>query len=454
MSTQLKKVLIVDDEETIQITLKDAFINQGYEVSVAVDFDEGCHHIEKTNFDLVILDLKLPKGNGIELLKMIKETSPHTITMIITAFGTIENTVCAMKLGAYDYLTKPFLMEDLLMKVERAFEFRTLSQENILLKKELGERFNLGSIIGKSKQMQEVYRLIETVAPTDTTVLVWGESGTGKELVAEAIHHISSRKEKPLVKVSCAALPQSIMESELFGHERGAFTGAVSRRLGRFELADGGSLFLDDVDDMNFEAQVKLLRVLQEGEFERVGGTETLKVNVRLIAASKNNLLELVKKGSFREDLYYRLNIVPIFIPPLREKMEDVPLLVNHFIKKYCEKMSIKEKKVSSEAMLKLMKYQWPGNIRELENVIERGIVLSQGDELIIFSPLHLEDKKENAGTGIQDVVKEAEKEHIKRVLEMTGGRKGESAKILGISRKTLWEKMKLYGLREERWVE
>ena len=442
-----KKVLIVDDEEIIQITLRDAFLKEGYEVNIAGDAKKAENCIDKTFFDLIMLDLRLPKGNGIDLLKKIKEVSPQTVVIVITAFGTIESAVQATKLGAYDYITKPFLIEDLLIKIQRAFEFQSLSQENILLKEELEERFNLGKIIGKNKQMQEIYHLIETVAPTDSTVLIWGESGTGKELVAEAIHHLSLRKEKPMVKVSCAALPQSIMESELFGHEKGAFTGAVSRRLGRFELADGGSLFLDDVDDMNFDVQVKLLRILQEGEFERVGGTETLKVNVRLIAASKDNLFELVQKGFFREDLYYRLNIVSIALPPLRERTEDIPLLTGYFIKKYCEKVNVKEKGISRQGMMKLIKYHWPGNVRELENVVEKGIILSPGDEFVVPS---LEQSKQEKPVPVlmNDIVKEAEKEHLKKTLEITDGRKGEAAKILGISRKTLWEKMKLHNLK------
>lgn len=449
-----KKILIAEDEEIMQITLKDALEKEGYQVIIASDGREGLEEFRKSNFDLVIADLKMPKLDGIQLLSEIKKLSRDTVVMMITAYGTIETAVEAMKLGASDYITKPFLIDELIMKLEKVLRLQSPENESVMLSQQLKEQYKLGNIIGKSKSMQEVYKIINTVAEQDTTVIIYGESGTGKELVAHAIHQYSRRKDKPLIEVSCAALPETLLESELFGYEKGAFTNATRRKKGRFELADKSTLFLDDVDDMKPDVQVKLLRVLQEKKFERVGGIDTISVDVRLIASSKKNLEEAVKNKSFREDLYYRLNVVPIHMPPLRERREDIPLLVEYFIKKYSDKSIKKVCRCTCEALVLMMEYDWPGNVRELENTIERAIALIEGDEILPKDlPEKIRTQKVTLPTeaggqrAIDDILKEAEREHIAKILTITKGRKKEAAKILGISRKTLWEKMKAYDL-------
>jgi DNA-binding NtrC family response regulator len=442
-----KKILIVDDEELIRITLNNSLKKEGYEVLLASDGEEGFNKFKEEKPPVVLCDLKLPKIDGITLLKKIKEINKETIVIMITAYGTIESAVCAMKLGAYDYITKPFLMEDIIMLIKRAFEIYYLREENKLLREKLKGIGRLEGIIGKSEKMQEVYQIIKTVAKTDATCIIYGETGTGKELVAEAIHNLSLRKDKPLVKVSCAILSESLLEAELFGYEKGAFTGAYTRKLGRFELANKGTIFLDDVDDIKPDLQVKLLRVLQEREFERIGGQETISVDVRVICASKIDLKEMVKEKKFREDLYYRLNVIPIYLPPLRERKEDIPLLLEHFIDKYAKDKKIK---FSEDAIEVLMSYHWPGNIRELENVIERIIVLQEKEIVSKEDVSFIKEEliKEREGKSIDEVLREKEKEYIIKVLEKTGGKKKEAAEILGITYKTLWQKMKEYGIK------
>lgn len=448
------RILVVDDEKIKLITLLDALSKEGYEAEGAEDGMAALKKLEESRFDIVVADLKLPKMDGMELLKHVKEKYQDTEVIIMTAYGTIESAVSAMKIGAHDYLTKPFPTEELLLKVQRLIKYQALAKENILLHNQLDERYGIDNIIGKNKRMQEIYELIKTIAPGESNVVIYGESGTGKELVTHAIHHNSLRKNGPFIKVSCATLSESILESELFGHEKGAFTGALNRKPGRFELADGGTIFLDDVDDMSPLVQVKILRVLQEREFERVGGTETVKVNVRVVAASKKDLGESVKTGKFREDLYYRLNVIAIHLPPLRERKDDVPLLVYHFLKKYAVKSGKKIEEISPDALSRMLEYNWPGNIRELENAIERAVALSRGIILTVKDlPTLIAQGEpqmaitEKSPTTIEGIVKDAEKEHIIRILRETGGKKNETAKILGISRKTLWEKMKLYKL-------
>lgn len=443
-----KKILIVDDEELMRITLGDSLKKEGYEVAVACDGQEGWKKFREMYPALILADLKMPGIDGITLLEKIKEISPETMIIMMTGYGTIESAVQAMKLGAYDYITKPFLPEDMVLLVKRAVEVYDLRAENRLLRQKLKGRCKLESLIGANEKMQEVYQLIITVAKTNATVLIYGETGTGKELVAEAIHNLSPRKNKPLVKVSCAVLSETLLESELFGHERGAFTDAISRKIGRFEMADGGTLFLDDVDDIKPEVEVKLLRVLQERKFERVGGEETLQVDVRLIAAAKKDLLGLVQEGKFREDLYYRLSVIPVYVPPLRERKDDIPLLVRHFIEKY---KGESKKQISPQALQLLGWYDWPGNIRELENVIERVIALSDREEILpkdLPSFLKTEEKEDKTRT-IQEVVKESEKNHLLKVLVQTKGRKKDAAKILGITPKTLWQKLKEYKIEK-----
>ncbi|MFH1006131.1 MAG: sigma-54 dependent transcriptional regulator [Candidatus Latescibacterota bacterium] len=448
----MKKILLAEDEEIMRITLKDGLSNEGYQVIAASDGREALEKFRQDDFDLLITDLRMPKLDGIELLKEVKCLSPEIPVIIITAYGTIETAVQAVKLGAYDYLTKPLLIDELLMMMEKIFQFQNLQRENLLLRQTLEERYQLDNLIGKDKKMQEIYRRIQSVAEGNSTVLIYGETGTGKGMVSQAIHRNSPRKNKPFVEVSCAALPESLLESELFGYERGAFTGAVRRKEGRFEWADGGTLFLDEVDDMKPEVQVKLLRVLEYGEFERVGGTHTISVDVRVIAASKTNLEQAV---FFREDLYYRLHVVPVHIPPLRERKCDIPLLVNHFVKLYSDKAGKIVSGVSAEALTLMMEYNWPGNVRQLENSIEGAVALIRDGEIC---PEDLPAAVRGEGNAMQpldsqclkhvkDVVKEAEIEHIRKVLVATEGRKDKAANILGISRKTLWEKIRMYGL-------
>ncbi|NUO05609.1 MAG: sigma-54-dependent Fis family transcriptional regulator, partial [Candidatus Brocadia sinica] len=329
------KILIVDDEKLMRVSLEDKLVKEGYAVACLSNAIEGLKVLQSTNFDAVITDVRLPKIDGIEFLKEIKKLSPDTIVIIMTAYGSIENAVLAMKEGAYDYVTKPFSLEELLIKLRKALKHKDVVAENILLKQQVLSQYGYDNMIGKSDAMKHVFEIINTVSNRDTTILIQGESGTGKELTAGAIHYNSNRRNGPFIKLSCASLNKEILESELFGHEKGSFTGAIKTRRGRFELADGGTIFLDDVDDIPLEMQVKLLRVLQEREFERVGGEETIPVNVRVICATKKDLKKLVQEGRFREDLYYRLHVVTLHLPPLRERKEDIPLLVNYFMKKY-----------------------------------------------------------------------------------------------------------------------
>ncbi len=445
-----KKILVIDDDELMRLSLRDALTKEGCEVSVSSDGTEGWKRFREVHPALILTDLKMPKMDGLTLLKKIKTASPEAVVIMITGYGTVESAVQAMKLGAYDYINKPFLLEDMLLLVKRALEFYELKEENRFLRQKLKGVWRLENLIGNNERMQEIYQLIKTVAKTTATVLIYGESGTGKELVVDAIHTLSLRRGNPLVKVSCAALSENILESELFGHEKGAFTGAHSRKIGRFETANEGTIFLDDVDDMKPAIQVKLLRVLQERKFERVGSTKTIEVDVRLIAAAKTDLAEMVQKKTFREDLYYRLNVIPIFMPPLRERKDDIPLLMEHFIDKYKEK-SREKIQVSPQALQLLTWHDWPGNIRELENVIERVVTLSQRNEILpadLPSSLRAEKGKEKT-KPIQEVVEESEKDHILKVLTQTKGRKKEAARILAITPKNLWEKIKKYKIEE-----
>ena len=435
----------MEDEEIMSITLQDALEREGYRVWIAEDGVSGWKRFQELLPPVVVADLKMPGMDGISLLEKIKNLAPETMVIMMTAYGTIPSAVKAMKLGAYDYITKPFLLEDMIQLVKNAHEVYELREESRKLENKLKPKDSLVGLVGKSDKMQEVYRLILVVAKKDSTVLIYGETGTGKELAAEAIHTLSPRKNKPLVKLSCAALPETLLESELFGHEKGAFTGAISQKIGRFEMADKGSLFLDDVDDMRPEAQVKLLRVLQEKKFERLGGRQTISVDVRVIAASKKNLLDLVRENKFREDLYYRLHVVTIHMPPLRERKEDIPLLVNHFLRKLNS-----DKEFSPQALQYLLWYDWPGNVRELEHVVERAVVLS--DRKVILPkdlPPHIKEREERKEIPtMKEIIREAEKNHILRVLASTGGKKKEAAKILGITPKTLWQKLKEYGIQ------
>jgi len=451
------RVLIVEDEKIKRITMTDALLREGYDVVAVENPIEALNVFKTKEFDVVITDIRLPHMSGLDFLREIKSLKPDTTVIVMTAYATVDSAIRAMKLGAYDYLTKPFSSEELILILERLKDFRRLLEENIKLKQEITERYSFGNIVGKSKKMREVYELIETVALRDATVLIIGESGTGKELIANAIHYNSPRKDKPLIKCSCAALVETLLESELFGHERGAFTGAVKERKGRFELSNGGSIFLDDIDDIPLSTQSKLLRVLQEKEIERVGGTRTIKIDIRIICATKIDLLKLVKQGKFREDLYYRLNIVPINLPPLRERKEDVTLLIDSLINKYCAKGE--KKAFSPEAMKVLIDYDWPGNVRELENVIERVVALTRDEEIkladlpdfLIVTPdnacnLHLIDVMEDAAS-FEDMISDMEKRLLVLALEKAGGNKSEAARILKMKRETLRDKVEKYGI-------
>ena len=378
----METILIVDDEKNYLLVLEALLADAGYEVITCDNASEALEITTSHDLDLVITDMRMPGLDGMDFLVQLRTLQPEIPIIMMTAYATVEKAVEAMKRGAFDYITKPFKNEELILTIRKALEMHRLKEENRLLSQELQERFKFGNIVGKSKVMRQVYEIIEKVAQTRASVLISGESGTGKELIARAIHFNSPRSDKPFVSVNCSALPETLLESELFGHERGAFTGAVTRRKGRFELAHNGTLFLDEVGDMSPALQVKLLRVLQEMRFERVGGTTTLQVDARLVTASNRDLKREVELGRFREDLYYRLKVVHISIPPLRERRDDIPLLVHHFLRKVAKANGLPVKNVSHEAVRYLYQYDWLGNVRELENVIERAVILCDGDEI------------------------------------------------------------------------
>jgi two-component system response regulator HydG len=376
------RILVVDDEESHRIMLRTVLKAEGYQVAEAADGTEAVRAVEQEPFDLILLDIRMTTMDGIEALTEIRRISPLVPVLIMTAYASVKTAVEALKAGAFEYLTKPLDIEELKILIEKALELYQLRAENIALKERLGDRFDFAKIIGRSPKMKEVFDTLSLVAPTDATVLILGESGTGKELVANSIHHNSPRASQPFIKVSCAALPETLLEGELFGHEKGAFTGAIARREGRFQLAHRGTIFLDEVGEMSMTTQTKLLRVLQEKEFEPLGSTRTVKVDVRVIAASNKDLEREVKEGRFREDLFYRLNVVPVSLPALRERKEDIPALAIHFFAVYRDKNKKETKDISRKAMDLLMRYDWPGNIRELENCVERAVILARGKSL------------------------------------------------------------------------
>ena len=398
------RILVVDDEMIVCESCKRILEEEGYEVETALSGKEAFEKMKANPFDIVITDLKMPGIDGMEVLRTFRKEYPDSIIIMITGFSTVETAVEAMKLGAFDYIPKPFTPDEVTIVVKKAIEKKSLMLENIYLRQELQEKYGFHNIVGKSKKMQEIYRVIAKVATTDSTVLIYGQSGTGKELIARAIHFNSPRREKQFVPVDCAVLSENLLESELFGHVRGSFTGAVTTKPGLFEVADGGTVFLDEVGNISLSIQAKLLRVLQEREFTPVGGTKAKKVDIRLIAATNKDLEKMIKEETFREDLYYRLNIVPIYLPGLRERPEDIPLLAVHFLKKYAEEMGKAIKGFTPEAMEKLMRYPWPGNVRELENVIERTVVMID-DEMVRMEHLFLPGQQEKE--ILEKVVKE-----------------------------------------------
>lgn len=379
------KILIVDDQQGMRQLMQKVINSSGKECSTAKSGEEALELLEKKRFDLVVSDIKMPTMDGIELLRRIKERSADMPVILITAYASLDSTISAVREGASDYIVKPFTNDQLLISIEKALRMSSLEEDNRIMREQLHSDYGFENIIGVSRPMQEIFDVIERVSGSSASVLITGETGTGKEVVAKAIHYSGPRKDKPFIAVSCAALPETLLESELFGHEKGAFTDAIASKKGRFELANGGTLFLDEIGEVSPSMQIKLLRVLQEEEFERIGGTETIKVDVRIIAASNKDLVTGAKEGRFREDLYYRINVVPLSIPPLRERLEDVPLLIEHFLNKCKFCVENKQKKsISPEAIKALESYDWPGNVRELENTIERASVLSKSDIITI----------------------------------------------------------------------
>ena len=449
----METILIVDDEKNYLVVLEALLSPEGYEIMTSDKAQEALRLIQECDIDLVLTDMKMPGMTGMELLEEAKKIKPEVPVIMMTAYGTIEMAVEAMKKHAYDYITKPFQNEELKLTIHKALENYRLVKENRRLSEALSERFGYRNIVGKSKPMLKVYDLISKVAQSKASVLITGPSGTGKELIAKAIHYESPRKDRPFVSVNCGALAETLLESELFGHEKGAFTGAIAMKKGRFELADGGTLFLDEIGDMPPPLQVKLLRVLQEMEFERVGGTKTIKVDVRVLSASNRNLKDDVAAGVFREDLFYRLNVIHIEVPPLRERMEDIRLLVTHFIEKYGNSRKIE---LTPQAWEALYTHTWPGNVRELENVIERAVVLNS-EGLIDLKDLPVEFTKSKGDLDVdrfippdallQSTLEEIEEKLIRRALKRSGNVQSHAAERLGITKSLIQHKMKKYNI-------
>ena len=452
----METVLIIDDEKNYLVVLEALLGPEGYEILTASSAEDAIYLIQGSDLDLIITDMKMPGMSGMQLLEASKEIKPDLPVIMMTAYGTIEMAVEAMKKRAYDYITKPFQNEELKLTVKKALENYRLIKENRRLSQALSDRYRYGNIIGKSKPMQGIYEMISKVAQSKASVLITGPSGTGKELIAKAIHYDSPRKDRPFISVNCGALTETLLESELFGHEKGAFTGALSMKKGRFELADGGTLFLDEVTDMPPPLQVKLLRVLQEMEFERVGGTKTIKVDVRVLSASNRNIKEVVADGNFREDLFYRLNVINIEVPSLRERPEDIKLLVDHFIEKYRQDDGNERIELSPEAWKILYSYSWPGNVRELENVIERAVVL-KADRVISKEdlPAEITEKREEVeverfiplNAPLQKTLEHIEEKLIRRALDQCDNVQSHAAEMLGITKSLIQHKMKKYNI-------
>jgi two-component system, NtrC family, response regulator PilR len=471
----MPSVLVIDDDETVRDVIKMFLQAKGFEVTTTPDGQTGLDRFREEKFDAVLSDLVMPGVNGIEVLKGIVEQNTNTPVIMITAYGSVQTAVEAMKMGAFDYVTKPFVLDELHIILERAIGVSRLHRENLMLKMQLKKKYNFKGLIGDSPRMQKVYEMIEKIADTDSTVMITGESGTGKELVAKTIHFNSSRSQGPFVPLNCAAIPKDLLESELFGHEKGAFTGAMSTRIGRFELAHNGTLFLDEIGELDPSLQVKLLRVLQEREFERVGGVKTIKVDVRILAATNKDIEKATKEGKFREDLFYRLNVIPLQLPPLRKRIEDFPLLIEHFVHELSKRRKREPLKFSQEVMDCLMKYTWPGNVRELENLIERLTILSSGNVVAVSDlpekihqfttpdiensvhPPEVSEQREGYsalpayGLDLNTHINNIERNLILKALEKTGGVRSRAAGLLGLNRTTLIEKMKKMGIEMQR---
>lgn len=445
----MMNILIVEDEDILRITIGDELKEAGFRVSLSRSPLLALNLLEKEAFDAAVVDYKMPEMNGIDLLRNIKKSQPDCEVVIMTAFGTIQNAVEAMKLGAYDYITKPFSNEELILIMKKIAELQCLKRENIDLKRQLQDKHSFHRLVGKNKAMIQIYNLLSVVAKSDSTVLITGETGTGKEMVADAIHDTGARHNMPYIKVSCSIFAKDVLESELFGHQKGAFTGALYEKKGRFELANNGTIFLDDVDDIPLPLQVKLLRVLQHKEFERVGGTQTIRVNVRVIAASKQNLLGKIKAGEFREDLFYRLNVVPVELPPLRERKEDIPLFIDYFIQKYSPGKRIE---ISEEAMDYLIAYRWPGNVRELENLIERLVLIAPGHDIspALLPPEIISEERHQGADNLDrgslgEILRNTEIRLIKQALDLSAGNKAKAARLLRLKPSTLKSKIEKY---------
>lgn len=454
------KILVVDDEESIREFLEIMLKKEGYEVTLAEDGLKAKELVQKKSFDMIISDLQMPNMTGIELLKFIRQNYPEILFMMITAFGTTETAVEAMKMGAYDYLTKPFKIDEVRINIANALKSKNLEFENRTLKKELNKEFSFQNMIGNSPAMHHVFDLVKRVSQAPTNILVTGESGTGKEVIAKAIHYNGPLKEKPFVTINCGAIPENLMESEMFGHKKGSFTGAVADKPGLFEVADGGTLFLDEVGELPLTIQVKLLRALQERIIRRVGSTEDTKVEVRIIAATNRNLEEMVQKGTFRQDLYYRLNVIHIRTPSLRERKEDIPILALHFLKKFNGKLNKNINSISDETMEILKKYEYPGNVRELENLIERTVALEAGATILPESLPPLvstptgrkmasshEIEITDDGVELDKIMGQIEKELIIKAIHQAGGIKKKAAKLLKITFRSMRYRIEKYNL-------
>lgn len=440
------RILVVDDEPMVCLSLVNWLKEENYFAQSAEDGPSAIAAVSQEPWDIMLLDLKMPGMDGLEVLRQVKKISPQTVVIIMTAYASIASSVQAMKEGAYDYIVKPLDVQELTLMLKKIVDHQRLISENILLRKKLTERYAYENIIGKSPAMQKVFEMIRTVADTSATVFISGETGTGKELVARAIHTNSSRKYNPFIAVSCGALPETLLESELFGYEKGAFTGADRMKKGRFELAHGGTLFLDEIGDISMRTQVKLLRVLQERSFERLGGTDSIEVDVRLITASNRDLPKAIEAGDFRSDLYYRLNVVNIHLPPLRQRKEDIPLLIEHFMRKFNLEFNKRFDRVEEEALNLMMEYHWPGNVRELENVIERAIVIDGGPEIKVGQLPFRKGEDPSPDSGPRTLI-EMEKAHIHKMLDLCQWNVSKAARVLSIDRTTLHKKIKHYGL-------
>jgi DNA-binding NtrC family response regulator len=447
------RILIADDEPLTLELIVERLQEEGYEVEVVSGGHDAIEASKRSSFKVVLTDLSMPDMSGMQVLEHFAKHSPETLVIVLTGFGTIETAVEAMRRGAYDYLSKPANLDEIVLTLKRAIEHKDLKEENVALRSQIMEQHRIERLIGQSAPMHHLYRIVKRVAKTDSTVLITGESGTGKELIANAIHYQSTRRDMPFVPINCGAIPEELLESELFGHEKGAFTGAFKERRGRFELANKGTIFLDEIGEMSPKLQVKLLRFIQEMKFQRVGGSRTVEVDVRILAATNKDLERAVAESEFREDLFYRLNVIPIHVPPLREREGDIAILIQHFLKQHCLKKTIPQKQMSAAAIESLVQYDWPGNVRELQNVIERLVILTDTDEIQLYDlpkrmqavqPIEARHTDLGVdGINLKETLDDLENRLILDALQRAGGVKNKAAKLLGLNRTTLIEKMK-----------